>query len=317
MVMERIVFFGECMIELSGMPLNRTFGGDTLNTALYLARLLEKSDIQVQYATGVGQDSLSDELLLAWQEESINTDLVARIPNKTPGLYLVETDSLGERFFHYWRSDSAAKHYFSHAEQLQGLSLLEEAINTEQVDAFYISGISVAILEDSSKQRLIRCIRVLKQQGKTVIFDNNYRPQLWSTQQAQHWYEQILAYTDIALITEEDDHLVWGKSCVIERCQAMGCRDVVIKRGENPCLVVTNLGSPDEQRVEVAATKVQKVVDTCAAGDSFAAGYLAGYFSGKTPFESATLGHQLAGIVIQHPGAIIPTQIMTDLQVGA
>lgn len=48
----KVAFFGECMVELSGEPLRRTFGGDTLNTALYLARLGRNRDIDVSYATG-------------------------------------------------------------------------------------------------------------------------------------------------------------------------------------------------------------------------------------------------------------------------
>ena len=35
----RIACLGECMVELAATPLRRGFGGDTLNTALYLARL--------------------------------------------------------------------------------------------------------------------------------------------------------------------------------------------------------------------------------------------------------------------------------------
>ena len=37
-----VACIGECMVELSGQPdgtLSRSFGGDTLNTALYLAQL--------------------------------------------------------------------------------------------------------------------------------------------------------------------------------------------------------------------------------------------------------------------------------------
>ena len=37
----RVVAFGECMLELQGQAfgtMRQTFGGDTLNTAVYLAR---------------------------------------------------------------------------------------------------------------------------------------------------------------------------------------------------------------------------------------------------------------------------------------
>ncbi len=68
---------GECMVELSEQSdgsLIRGFGGDTLNTAVYLARL----GVAVDYVTALGDDAWSDEMLARWQEEGIGTGLVAR-----------------------------------------------------------------------------------------------------------------------------------------------------------------------------------------------------------------------------------------------
>ncbi|MCW1891257.1 hypothetical protein OK016_27340 [Vibrio chagasii] len=53
-----IAFFGECMVEISGSPCLK-FGGDTLNTALYLSRLTQNKNLLVHYATGLGGDELS------------------------------------------------------------------------------------------------------------------------------------------------------------------------------------------------------------------------------------------------------------------
>jgi 2-dehydro-3-deoxygluconokinase len=52
------------------------------------------------------------------------------------------------------------------------------------------------------------------------------------------------------------------------------------------------------------------VVDTTAAGDSFAAAYLAARLQGADPVEAARGGHRLAGVVVCHPGAIIPRSAM-------
>uniref|UniRef100_A0A8W7PL26 Amidohydrolase 3 domain-containing protein n=1 Tax=Anopheles coluzzii TaxID=1518534 RepID=A0A8W7PL26_ANOCL len=104
---------GEGMIELSGQPLQRRFGGDTLNTAIYLARLLADSPHDVRYLSGMGQDKLSKQLLADWQAEGVDVSHIVIQPGKLPGLYMVETDAQGERSFFYWRSDSAARHYFA------------------------------------------------------------------------------------------------------------------------------------------------------------------------------------------------------------
>ncbi|MGF1700355.1 sugar kinase [Photobacterium makurazakiensis] len=296
------------MVELSGQPLQRTFGGDTLNTALYLSRLGASRDIAVSYATALGVDKISQDMLSSWQAESIDVSMVRKLENKLPGLYLVETEPNGERHFHYWRNDSAAKFYFS-----VDMTPLEQAIEQHEFDALYISGISLAILAEDAKATLITLLEKHKANGGRVLFDNNFRPQLWTAKQAQYWYSQVLPFVDIALITEDDDHLVWGQTDIVERCQQLGCKEVVIKRGCEPCKVVCGLQNNQCETFYVAANKVDKVVDTCAAGDSFAAGYLAGRLSGSTETASAELGHQLASIVIQYPGAIIPPQAMKAL----
>ena len=52
------------------------------------------------------------------------------------------------------------------------------------------------------------------------------------------------------------------------------------------------------------------VVDTTAAGDSFSAAYMAARLVGADPVEAARAGHRLAGVVVCHPGAIIPRSAM-------
>ncbi|EAR53862.1 Hypothetical 2-dehydro-3-deoxygluconokinase [Photobacterium sp. SKA34] len=304
-----IVFFGECMVEISGSPLTKKYGGDTLNTALYLSRLTQHTDLSVHYATGLGRDELSQNMMNSWQLEGIQTHLVERIANKLPGLYMVETDGAGERHFHYWRNDAAVKYYF----QFDGLNKFEIALIDNRVDAVYISGISIAILNDASRERLLKAINLFSNQGGKVIFDNNYRPQLWTTEQAQHWYAKFLPFVDIALITEDDDLLVWGNfESVQQRCLRLGCQEIVIKRGCEPCkLVHAKEGIIEESYV--SAIPVPNVVDTCAAGDSFAAGYLAAHFNGESAREAADLGHRLASTVIQYSGAIIPVSAMNHL----
>ncbi|MGF1718732.1 sugar kinase [Vibrio kyushuensis] len=305
----KIAFFGECMVELSGSPIRKAFGGDTLNTALYLSRLTANQAVSVSYATGLGVDELSKEMIQQWQQEGIDTNLVTQFEDKLPGLYMVEVDDTGERQFLYWRDNAAVKSYFSG----QQVSALETEMQTKSIDVIYLSGISFAILDIVSRQHLLTLIEQFAQRGGKVVFDNNYRPQLWSVTDAKYWYGKLLPFVDIALITEDDDVLVWGEEESVEqRCLRLGCKEIVIKRGCEPCKLVLN-NTDDLAEHYVSAEKVTNVVDTCAAGDSFAAGYLAARLTGSSAIESAELGHKMASIVIQHPGAIIPNSAMEAL----
>ncbi|CRL62305.1 2-dehydro-3-deoxygluconokinase [Proteus vulgaris] len=95
-----VAIIGECMIELSGQPFlpqQQRFGGDTLNTALYLSRL--EPSLHPRYITGLGADTYSTLMKKAWEEEGINCQSVITIPEKLPGLYAIEIDPCGERSF--------------------------------------------------------------------------------------------------------------------------------------------------------------------------------------------------------------------------
>ena len=77
--------------------------------------------------------------------------------------------------------------------------------------------------------------------------------------------------------------------------------EVVLKRGADACLIRW-----EDERFEVPALVVEKVVDTTAVGDSFSAAYLASRLKGGSPQDAALAGHRLASRVIQVPGALIP-----------
>ena len=94
------------MLELSRRPSagapdhNNTklsYGGDTLNTAVYLSRL----GLSVSYVTALGDDPLSSEMIESWQKENIDCSLVDRHQGAVPGLYFIDTDASGERSFLY------------------------------------------------------------------------------------------------------------------------------------------------------------------------------------------------------------------------
>lgn len=305
-----IAVIGECMIELSikNDLTTRSFGGDTLNTSVYLSRLLPKNLFNIYYVTGLGTDPFSQEMLDAWQKENINTDLVQRMPKKMPGLYSIVTDETGERSFYYWRNDAAAKFWLKTDETTKVCQQIEKC------DYVYLSGISIAILDAESILKLLELLRKVKMNGGTVIFDNNYRPRLWSSvEQARSVYSDILAYTDIAFLTLDDEDLLWGEmpyEQVIERTKKLGVTEVVIKRGSESCIV-----DAKEGRFDIAANKIAKeyVIDTTAAGDSFGAGYLAARLCGRTPVQSAQQGHLVAGTVIQYRGAIIRADVTPKL----
>lgn len=307
----RIALFGECMIELRGQffgTMQQTFGGDTLNTAVYLARLTSDTPIRVAYATQLGTDAYSEAMVSAWQTDGIDTTMVNRTTGKMPGLYTIQVDDKGERTFYYWRDMSAAKDYF-----VAPSSPLEDALG--EIDAFYYSGISLAVQPDSGRQRLLAFIEALRARGGKVFFDNNYRPRVWrGNPQTVEWYDRAFANADAAFITLEDNMHLYGLSeaDALAHALALPPEEIVIKRGTDPSIVRVAGEAP----FETPTFKVAKVVDTTGAGDSFAAGYLAARLQGQGPAVAARSGNKMASIVVQHSGAIIAKEAMPEFFFG-
>lgn len=303
-----IAVIGECMLELNRLasddssaplPVGLSYGGDTLNTSIYLARM----GIAADYVTALGDDSMSRWMVEQWQSEGVGVELTQLVPGAVPGLYMIEVDADGERSFLYWRKDSPATKLFDEPES--ATRLFAKLLG---FDAIYLSGITLALYSAQALERLFAFLAEYRTQGGKVYFDGNYRPKLWGSQhEAKRRYEQIYQLTDIALPTIEDEQAVFGEEdpdTILARIHSFGVSEVVLKMGGNGCLV-----SDKKFRGLVESNKVE-VVDTTSAGDSFNAGYLANRMAGDEPRKAALAGHKLASVVIQHRGAIIPKSAM-------
>jgi 2-dehydro-3-deoxygluconokinase len=306
----QFVAIGECMLEVQANgfgPSVLAYGGDTFNTAVYLRRCAASADIEVSYATGLGTDHLSQTLRNEWENLGLNLNAVEYIEGKLPGMYLIETDSKGERTFHFWRESSAARAYFQ-----KSVTALET--NLDQFDCLYFSGISLAILNEASRKRLFALLKRAQQNDGCVVFDNNFRPKLWpDIQLAQSVYLEALAASHTAMITLDDHQAVFELASLdeaLDHAQSLSIPEVVIKRGASPTLVRQEHAT---EWLSVPTLSVNQVIDTTAAGDSFAAGYLSRRLCGANAEISARFGNALAAKVIQHRGALIPVKALQDL----
>lgn len=295
----RIILVGEGMVELSKAPTETGWrighGGDTLNTAIHLARMGES----VAYATALGGDSFSDDLRTNWATEGIDTSLILTDPTRQAGLYAIRTDALGERSFSYWRSDSAARQLFGLADSSTMIAAAATA------DLLCYSLISLAILPPEGRAALFGLARSVRANGGRVAFDGNYRPRLWASRaEAVAARNEALACCDIGLPTLEDETALSSLAdadAVAAHWSAHGAGEVIVKLGARGCRIAD--GSISNGKI-VPPPAVIVPVDTSGAGDAFNAGYLHARMSGTDIEESALAGHRLAGWVVTQPGAI-------------
>jgi 2-dehydro-3-deoxygluconokinase len=298
--MTRVACIGECMIELRPAPgglYSRGFGGDTLNTAVYLARL----GVETDYITALGDDTLSDEMVAGWQAEGVGTTRVARLKGKLPGIYLIETDARGERKFFHWRESAAAR-------QLMDLPDTESILQSlAGYDVVYLSAITLSILGEAGRGRLIAALRQASARCARIAFDTNFRARGWpDLEVARKVFRDAFEAADIVLASTEDLLPLYPGENDESLMARIPGQEVVMKLGE-PASIVRFEGVAQPVKAEPVT---RPVVDTTAAGDSFAAAYIAARLGGADPVRSASAGHHLAGVVVCYPGAIIPRSAM-------
>ena len=295
----RVVSIGEVMVEMTRGTDGRyglAYGGDTFNTAVYLAR----AGVPVAYATALGDDPYSDGALAFAAAEGVASDLVLRAQGRMPGLYLIETDAAGERRFFYWRDSAPARDLF----ELPEWPRIAESLVSARL--IYFSGVTLSLYSNVGLGRFLATLEMAREKGVKIAFDGNYRPRGWKGEMARTRtvFMEALKRVDLALPTFDDEAVLWGDAspeATVDRMQAFGIGEIVVKNGSKEALVAVQAS-----REQVPVPEVVDPVDTTAAGDSFNAAYLASRLSGEAPVAAVAVAHRLAGQKIRHRGAIMP-----------
>src|SRR5712691_8452295 len=227
-VSPRVLIVGEPMVELveEGPGLvRRGFGGDTFNTAVYLSRAAP--ELIVTFLSAVGVDEPSDELLQLARTEGIDASRVLREPDTRLGRYTVRTDQAGERSFEYEREHSPFRG------MLDAEPDVLPAVAT--VDLLYFSGISMAVLHEPGRERLLRYAREVRRDGGQVAYDPNHRASLWSSAvEARALMTRVMASADLVLASVDDGRALTGLSSAAEIASELrrrGANEVAVTAG--------------------------------------------------------------------------------------
>lgn len=301
--MMQFLSIGECMIEMSGGrdgAWRLGFAGDTLNTLWYVRAGLAPKDGPVGYFTALGTDTFSDRISTFLERNGIATDRIRRVPERRPGLYMIEQVE-GDRHFTYWREMSAARLLADDEAQL--------AAAIEAARLVYFSGITLAILAPEKRALLISLARQAQAAGRIVAFDPNIRFGLWESQEAlQDAITAAAGASSIVLPSFDDEAKAFGDTsanAVVHRYMAAGAEMVVVKNGSKPVVVAEGVA-----RTELATIPDVQVIDPTGAGDSFNGAFLAARLSGASAVRAAEAGCAMAAKVVQKHGALVETDDM-------
>jgi 2-dehydro-3-deoxygluconokinase len=174
-------------------------------------------------------------------------------------------------------------------------------------DVVYLSAITLSIYSENGRKRLMAALKRARLLGTRVAFDTNFRARGWpDLNMARSVFSEAFEAADIVLASTEDLLPLYPGEGNATLMAGISSPEVVLKLSE-PASVLRFAGGSHEVKAEPLT---KPAVDTTAAGDSFAAAYIAARLAGSDPIDAARAGHRLAGVVVGYPGAIIPRYAM-------
>ncbi len=272
------------MIKLAGTPII-TPGGSCSNTMIGLAHL----GFQPALIGVIGRDEAAQHYLSFIQKLKIKP-LFQTSDSKTSQVVSLVTPD-GER---------TCRSYLGASQDIQIDKITPELF--KDVKLVHIEGYSLL-------QGLLpeKAMHLAKEAGAQISFD------LASFELVEHYKERILFllshYVDIAFSNDLEIKSLTGSDGE-KGCQYLKdlCRIAVVKQGSKGCWVGQG-PSLVYQPVEAV-----KVVDSTAAGDLFASGFLGAYFNGKPLEECARIGNLLGAAAVQVHGTIIPQETWDQIK---
>ncbi|MFB4361884.1 sugar kinase [Pantoea sp. BS_8] len=260
--------------------------GAELNVAIGLARL----GLKVGWVSRIGQDAFGRFICQVLDKENIDHRQVTVDPRYPTGFQLKsKVDDGSDPLVEYFRKGSAASHlspedfdhdYFGSARHL------------------HLSGVAAAI-SDSSLELTRHAAKEMRARGKTISFDPNLRPVLWRSEEEMRKQLNLLAeYADWVLPGEKEGYILTGyrqPQDIADFYLDKGVKAVVIKTGGEGAWYKTAGG----EQGQVAAIKVDQVVDTVGAGDGFAVGVISALLEGKPLVEAIRRGNKIGSLAIQ------------------
>jgi len=237
-----------------------TWGGDASNVALAIQKLGHRSG----FVGKVGNDFFGEGFLKYWNEIGVNTENVSIDNERFTGLYFIKSNDTNHQF-EYRRKNSAAV-------KINSGDIKKEKLLDAEI--FHLSGITQAISE-SSCETGFELMDYLKNEGKIISYDLNYREKLWSKEQAKVVYSEVLnKYANIFSLSREEAEILdlpKDPEKAIYKLLNYNPDLVVLRLGEEGALIGNR-----ECIVKSSIFKTE-VEDTVGAGDTFTAAIIVGY----------------------------------------
>lgn len=270
-----------------------SYSGDAVNVAVSASRL----GFNASVLSAVGDDYFGRAIIAHLKKEGVDASSIVMDARGFTGAYFITLLEHGEHVFTYYRAGSSASRF----------EVTDKALRIiERADVFHFSGITQAIGR-SSRASALKAVKRAHGSGRTVSYDVNFRPRLWSGEEASAAFDEVAKYVDVLLISSEDWELLRGRSQgerkIAEELRKEGFETVIVKAGAHG-----SFGISGNRRYSQRSYPVE-VIDATGAGDAYDAGFICGMLKGLDFGESMRQASLNAALKCTKKGGIrgLPT----------
>jgi 5-dehydro-2-deoxygluconokinase len=294
-----VVTIGRSSVDLYGQQIGsrlqdiasfaKSVGGCPANIAIGTARLGLRSAV----ITRVGAEQMGDFIREQLAREGVSTTGVAVDRQRLTALVLLAVEDEGVSPMIFYRTDCADM-ALSEADIDEGL--------IGSASAVVVTGTHFSRPDAEAAQR--KAIRIARATGGKVVFDIDYRPNLWGLAGHDAGFERyvksaavserlrsILPDCDLVVGTEEEVLIASGADTLPEALRAIraiSAATVVLKRGAMGCIVYDGPIPDDLEQGIVGRGFPIEVYNVLGAGDAFMSGLLRGWLRGEPLATCAT-----------------------------
>jgi 5-dehydro-2-deoxygluconokinase len=303
-----LITIGRSSVDLYGQQIGsrledigsfaKSVGGCPTNIAIGSARLGLKAAV----ITRVGDEQMGRFIREQLGREGVATDGVITDPARLTALVLLSVENDKSFPLIFYRDNCA-----------------DMALDEDDIDPAFIASARAVLVtgthfsKPNTEAAQLKAIRIARENGRKVIFDIDYRPNLWGlaghgagdaryipSAEVSARLRKVLAQCDLIVGTEEEILIGAGESDLLKALKAIrasSAATIVLKRGPMGCVVYDGPVTTIEAGVVGRGFPIE-VYNVLGAGDAFMSGFLRGWLRGEPHEVSATWANACGALTV-------------------
>ncbi|WP_457586764.1 bifunctional 5-dehydro-2-deoxygluconokinase/5-dehydro-2-deoxyphosphogluconate aldolase [Ensifer canadensis] len=320
-----LITIGRASVDLYGQQIGtrledvssfaKSVGGCPCNISVGTARLGLKSAL----LTRVGNEQMGRFIREQLTREGVETRGMVTDPERLTALAILAVENDKSFPLLFYRDNCADN------------ALCEDDVSEEFIRsarAILVSGTHFSKPNTDAAQR--KAMRIAKENGAKIVFDIDYRPNLWglaghdagesryiASDRVSTHLKTVLADCDLIVGTEEEVLIASGESDLLQALKtirALSTATIVLKRGPMGCIVYDGPISDDLEDGIIGKGFPIEVYNVLGAGDAFMSGFLRGWLRQEPHATSATWANACGAFAVSRLLCAPEIPTWTELQ---